>query len=245
MLAHGVFGTGVPLIIAVLFVCPAVLIAIGTVAWINHLVTKRGLFGKGRGRQPRLAHDLAHDPMMGGSTANALATNIRPELAAPLDPYHGSPAANFSEIVAFDPTVTEPHGATPHPREVPTEAEAIPRSESESAGEPVRMDEPRPLPALTDPDFNARADQILADIGKRLKAAIRDSDRSAAARPAEVPQQIETADPQPASLRIVAAPTVANVARPKPKSIYESLETEMATSRPGFAAGAAKDQPAE
>jgi hypothetical protein len=241
MLAHGVFGTGVPLIIAVLFVCPAVLIVIGTVAWANRLVTRRGLFGKGRGRQPRLAHDLA----MGGSAANALETNIKPELAGVLDPFQGSPATDFSEIVALDPTVTEPHGATPHPGEVPAEAEAVPRSESTSAGEPVRMDESRPLPALTDPDFNARADQILADIGKRLKAAIRDSDRSAAARPAEVPQPIETADPQPASLRIVAAPTVASVARPKPKSIYESLETEMATSRPGFAAGAAKDQPAE
>jgi hypothetical protein len=241
MLAHGVFGTGVPLIIAVLFVCPAALIVIGTVAWAKRFVTRRGLFGKGRGRQPRLAHDLT----MGGSTANVLKAKIKPELAGPLDPHQGSPAANSSEIVAFDPAVTEPHGATPRPDEVPTEAEAVLESEPASAGQPVRMDEPRPLPALTDPDFNARADQILADIGKRLKAAIRDSDRSAAARPAEIPQEIKTADPQPASLRTVVAPTVASVARPKPKSIYESLETEMAANRPGFTAGAAKDQSAE
>jgi hypothetical protein len=74
------------------------------------------------------------------------------------------------------------------------------------------------------------------------RLAIRDSDRKAVALSAEVPQRMLTADPPSAELPIVAAPVAADPARAKLKSIYESLDTEMASGHPYLQGGAAKDQ---
>jgi hypothetical protein len=301
MLAQGVFGTGVPLIIAVLFICPAALIVIGTVTWANRFVTSRNLFRRGRARQPRLGQvrmtggptKIARETILLTATAgkkpsaptqtfashrNSAQRDFRLEpgpihqssdweqslprpIAVPAgqpsidllarlatvldgarDVTHGTPAADIDEIGAFDPTVTESRNATLHSGEVPTEGDAIQKSESARAGEPLRMDEPREPPSVTDPDFNGPADQDFADIGTLLKAAIRDLDQRAAALSAEVPQPMMTTDPQSAGLPIVAAPAAANPARAKPNSIYQSLETEMASGRPYLGGGAAKDR---
>jgi hypothetical protein len=67
-------------------------------------------------------------------------------------------------------------------------------------------------------------------MAKRLKEAIRDSDKMAAAG-RTIAQRAVTADTQSAGLRIVAAPTVAKVEPAKATSIYKSLEIEMSSVR--------------
>jgi hypothetical protein len=97
------------------------------------------------------------------------------------------------------------------------------------------MREPEPPPPVVEPEFNASADQNLADMAQRLEAALRRPAKANEARPAEPQSRAANADmnaPPPAHPRSIAAPpTEANVARaePKPaKSLYDSLEKEMA-----------------
>jgi hypothetical protein len=94
------------------------------------------------------------------------------------------------------------------------------------------MREPQAAPA--EPEFNANADQNLADMAQRLEAALR-RPKANEARPAEPPPRATTADTDPAlpaHPRAAAPPpaeTGATRAEPKPaKSLYDSLEKEMA-----------------
>jgi hypothetical protein len=99
----------------------------------------------------------------------------------------------------------------------------------------ARSREPEPPPSVADTDFNAGADQNLADMAQRLEAALRRPAKPNEARSAEPPTRAVNADASaapPAHPRAVAPPTAEpSVARgePKPaKSLYDSLEKEMA-----------------
>ena len=94
------------------------------------------------------------------------------------------------------------------------------------------MREPPPPPAPAEPEFNASADQNLADMAQRLEAALRRPAKPNEVRPAEpAPRAPMTTDTDPAPLPRPAAAPPAEVLRaePKPaKSLYDSLEKEMA-----------------
>jgi flagellar protein FliO/FliZ len=101
--------------------------------------------------------------------------------------------------------------------------------------EPARMREPAPPPAVPDPDFNANADQNLADMAQRLEAALRRPAKTNEPRSAEPPPRAITAemDSAPQIHPRPAAPPPSETspmrADPKPaKSLYDSLEKEMA-----------------
>jgi hypothetical protein len=55
ILAYSVFGSGVPLIIALLFVFPTLLILVGVATWADRRFARRGFFGTKRGQEPALA----------------------------------------------------------------------------------------------------------------------------------------------------------------------------------------------
>jgi hypothetical protein len=99
----------------------------------------------------------------------------------------------------------------------------------------ARVREPEPTPSAPDTEFNASADQNLADMAQRLEAALRRPGKLNEVRPAEPPARAVNADVNAAPAvhpRAVAPPLAeSSVARaePKPaKSIYDSLEKEMA-----------------
>jgi hypothetical protein len=134
--------------------------------------------------------------------------------------------------------------------------------------EPLRMREPQPAPTVSDPEFNANADQNLAEMAQRLEAALRRPPRTNEVRPEEPTPRAMTADTDsapPANPRAAAPPRTNEVrpeeptpramtadtdsappanpraaapppaessaarAEPKPpKSLYDSLEKEMA-----------------
>jgi hypothetical protein len=99
--------------------------------------------------------------------------------------------------------------------------------------EPVRMREPPPAPPVAEPEFNASADQNLADMAQRLEAALRRPAKTNEARPAEPRVMPADADVPPPAHPRPAAPAAAEAgalrAEPKPaKSLYDSLEKEMA-----------------
>jgi hypothetical protein len=95
------------------------------------------------------------------------------------------------------------------------------------------MREPPPPPTPAEPDFNASADQNLADMAQRLEAALRRPAKPNEVRPAEpAPRPPITADAEPVPLpRPTPAPPAEVLrAEPKPaKSLYDSLEKEMAS----------------
>jgi hypothetical protein len=103
--------------------------------------------------------------------------------------------------------------------------------------EPVREREPPIPPSITDPRFNANADQNLADMG--LEAALRWAKIRAmhSAEPAPRAMAAEPGSAQPASApanprQAAPAPTEKGAAHAKPKpakSIYDDLEKEMAS----------------
>jgi len=94
MLRYDVFGTGIPLIIALLLVFPALLIGMGVATWVDRRLADK------RGRQPRRAvkdfgavdrprsttvvrrDDIAPAPMIAGSAAAAIAADIERTAAA-------------------------------------------------------------------------------------------------------------------------------------------------------------------
>jgi hypothetical protein len=264
MLTYSVFG--VPLIIAVLFVFPTLLILVGAATWVERR------FANNRGRQPRLAvknsggvdqrqsmivvrpDNIESEPTIGGSTDAVIETSIEPtatvggESPAPAQVFAGPEDAGQCPIDPWSP----PQAAAPIPRppiesvaqanldeigtsapgEAAIESENIQERETARENQPARTCEPRPRPSLTDPDFNANADQELTDMAKRLKAAIRGLSKKDAARSAEPAQPAMTASLQSTGSRIVEAPTAASVARVKPKSIYDALEIEMGREMP-------------
>jgi flagellar protein FliO/FliZ len=96
--------------------------------------------------------------------------------------------------------------------------------------ETARMREPEPPTALVEPEFNANADQNLADMAQRLEAALRRPGKTNEARSAELPARGGDL-PAPPSRPAAPSPAENNAARaePKPaKSLYDSLEKEMA-----------------
>jgi hypothetical protein len=127
-----------------------------------------------------------------------------------------------------DPMVREAAPREPAPRE-PAPREPAMRESRER--EPARMREPPPPAA--EPEFNASADQNLADMAQRLEAALRRPAKAAEARTPE-PRAIppDTGAAPPATPRAAPPPAEAAAARaePKPaKSVYDSLEKEMAS----------------
>jgi hypothetical protein len=101
--------------------------------------------------------------------------------------------------------------------------------------EPARMREPEPPPTVPDPDFNANADQNLADMAQRLEAALRRPGKASEVRAAEPPARAVNADANAAPAAhpraVVPPPAEPSIVRgePKPaKSLYDSLEKEMA-----------------
>jgi flagellar protein FliO/FliZ len=109
------------------------------------------------------------------------------------------------------------------------------RAEPVREREPARIREPEPPPPVAEPEFNANADQNLADMAQRLEAALRRPAKANEARSAETPARgpandMNAAPPVPP--RAAAAPPAEpSVGRgePKPaKSLYDSLEKEMA-----------------
>jgi flagellar protein FliO/FliZ len=118
-------------------------------------------------------------------------------------------------------------------REAQIEREPVREREParEREREPARMREPQPPPPPPEPEFNANADQNLADMAQRLEAALRRPAKPGEARAAEPAARTTTAEPDAAPPPRPAAPAEAGAARaePKPaKSLYDSLEKEMA-----------------
>jgi hypothetical protein len=96
--------------------------------------------------------------------------------------------------------------------------------------EPARSREPQP-PSITDPQYAANADQNLADMARHLEAALRrpvgkGDVRPEARAPAEPEAESGGTEPQPLAKPARLEP------KPQPKeqkSVYESLEQEMAS----------------
>jgi hypothetical protein len=100
MLAYKVFGTGVPLIIALLLVFPSLLILVGAATWVDRRFARSGFFANKRGQEPALAvknsgevdqrhgmiavvrDNIESELMIEGSTDAAIETNIEPGAAA-------------------------------------------------------------------------------------------------------------------------------------------------------------------
>jgi flagellar protein FliO/FliZ len=122
-------------------------------------------------------------------------------------------------------------------REHIRERDAQLEHEEQLEREPVRECEPPIPPSITDPRFNANADQNLADMG--LEAALRWAKIRAmhSAEPAPRAMAAEPGSAQPASApanprQDAPAPTEKGAARAKPKpakSIYDDLAKEMAS----------------
>jgi hypothetical protein len=97
-----------------------------------------------------------------------------------------------------------------------------------------QMREPQAQPAVTDPEFNANADQNLAEMAHRLEAALRRPARSngpAEGGPRGGAPEGANVQPLPSPPQR-ATPTEGGAGRaePKPsKSLYDSLEKEMAS----------------
>jgi hypothetical protein len=111
MLAYNVFGTGVPLIIALLFVFPTLLILVGAATWVDRRFARSGFFSTKRGREPALAvknygevdqrhgmlavvqDNIESELMIEGSTDAVIETNseptaaVRNESLAPVQPF--------------------------------------------------------------------------------------------------------------------------------------------------------------
>jgi hypothetical protein len=247
MLRYHVFG--IPLIIAVLLVFPALLILMGTATWVESRFANKG------GRQHRLAVKNSGETDQRRSTIADRRSNIDPEpviegsTAAVIEAHIEHPAAISNESPALVQTFAalEDAGewrnqllprpidldevAAMRPGEDPIESGPIQAPESARQNQPVRMGEPRPPPAIADPDFSADVDQELADIAKRLKAAIRGLVRKDAAGAAEPAQPAMTASEPSTGSRIVEAPMATSVARAKLKSIYDALEIEMSSGQ--------------
>jgi hypothetical protein len=99
------------------------------------------------------------------------------------------------------------------------------------------MGDPQPTHTVSDPEFNANADQNLAEMAQRLEAELRRTARTSEVRPAEPPPRAMTADTEtapPANPRAAAPPpppaesSAARAEAKSPKSVYDSLEKEMA-----------------
>jgi hypothetical protein len=120
----------------------------------------------------------------------------------------------------------EPAAREPSPRE-PSPREPSPREQGERERpqrEAARLREVQAAPAE---DFNADADQNLADMAQRLEAALRRPAKGGEVRPTDLRAVAAEGEPQPAP---TAGPRPAQPAEPKPaKSLYDSLEKEMAS----------------
>jgi flagellar biogenesis protein FliO len=137
--------------------------------------------------------------------------------------------------------IREPVREPAREREAAREREPAKEREAARDREPVRLREPQPPPPPPpepEEEFNAEADQNLADMAQRLEAALRRPAKAAdgrsgeAAAPRAVAANAESSPPVP---RAVTAATEASAAPKAGKSLYDSLEKEMASllGRPG------------
>jgi flagellar protein FliO/FliZ len=124
-------------------------------------------------------------------------------------------------------------------RETMREREPAREREPIREREPARMREPPPPPAIAEPEFNASADQNLADMAQRLEAALRRPAKANEPRSAEPAPRPKSADadppPPPRAAAPPAEPSVVRAEPKPPRSVYDSLEKEMANllGRPG------------
>jgi hypothetical protein len=247
MLTYHVLG--IPLIVAVLLVFPTLLILMGIATWVD------SRFANKRGREPRLPvknsgeidqrrstiavgrDNIEPGPMTDVATAAVIEANIRH--AAAVSNTFAAPTQTFAALEdagewrnqLLPGPIDLDEVAAMRPREDPIESESIQEPKTALQNQPVRSGEPWPPPAIADPDFSADADQELADIAKRLKAAIRGLVKKDAAGSAEPAQPTMTASQPSMGTPIVEAPMPTSVARVKPKSIYDALEIEMSSGQ--------------
>jgi hypothetical protein len=120
--------------------------------------------------------------------------------------------------------------------------------EREPVREPPRIRDPQPPPVAADAPFDADADQDLADMAHRLEAALRRPGKPGEPRPADNAARPAAANAESAPLPAPArgpVPPEASPARAEAKparSLYDSLENEMASllGRPAESAPRAK-----
>lgn len=160
-----------------------------------------------------------------------------PRQARPLDPLAGL-AAELSRV----PMQTEQ--SAPPPRQVRESVREIPRETARAVpSERPRIEpraEPRPEPPAEQP--LASADQNLAEMAQRLEAALRrpaksrERDVRSAVEPLPAPEmeaELEPPPPPPAPepkpARMEARAARADTQKPQGKSLYDSLEQEMAS----------------
>ena len=155
----------------------------------------------------------------------------------------GDPLAGLAEELGRVPSPPEPARFEPPPRSAPRREPRAPRSQPAPPA-------PTPPAAIPDARFTSPADQNLAEMAQRLEAALRrpakgDEARTPAAPPTTEPTGEERRDvsaPAESALHRPAAPTEAappGRSEPKPartdgkippaKSLYDSLEQEMAS----------------
>jgi len=123
-------------------------------------------------------------------------------------------------------------------REPAREREA--EREREPVREPPRTREPQPPAVAAEAPFDAEADQNLADMAQRLEAALRRPGKPGEPRPAEgaprpAAANAESAPPAPARSPAPAEGSLARAEAKPARSLYDSLEKEMASllGRPG------------
>jgi flagellar protein FliO/FliZ len=177
-----------------------------------------------RPRQP-----IAEEPMQWHPEPEPLPP---PSRARP-EPRHADPLAGLAAELSRQP-MAEP--VAPRPPRPVREREA-PRMR-----EPERTRAPAPVavpPHHADEQFASSADQNLAEMAQRLEAALRRPKSAEARAPEPAARQQQAAAPEPPPAEIVApepaepapAPTPrAAESKPAPKkSVYDSLEQEMAS----------------
>ena len=110
--------------------------------------------------------------------------------------------------------------------------------EREPGREPPRIREPQPPPVAAEAPFDADADQNLTDMAQRLEAALRRPGKAGEPRPADSAPRAARANAESTSPWPARGPAPAE-AKPA-RSLYDSLENEMASLLGGPAESASR-----
>ena len=165
-----------------------------------------------------------------------------PRQARPLDPLAGL-AAELSRVpIQPEPSAPPPRQVRESTRATPTERQRVeprPEPRMEPRPEPRMESRPEPQQPTTEQQFAAGADQNLAEMAQRLEAALRrpaksrDRDPRPAAEPTPemefAPEPAPLPPPEPKPARMEARSARTDTQKPAQKSLYDSLEQEMAS----------------
>jgi len=184
-------------------------------------------------RQPRPA-----DPLAGLAAEVGRASEPWIDLSAgPREPRESPRQRDNAREMTAQREPMRPRGnARERDRDPVREREAA--REREPGREPPRIREPQPPPVAAEAPFDADADQNLTDMAQRLEAALRRPGKAGEPRPADSAPRAARANAESTSPWPARGPAPAE-AKPA-RSLYDSLENEMASLLGGPAESASR-----